>query len=342
MVTLFTSLQKTPSPAALRIDLTLVLGLFPPLCAADSRMAAFTQQDVSDHCEDPVEFALWLQGMHMLDSNPHCTCGTAANVQASSAFHGDGVCFRCPNTACRRFWSVREGSRLPRRCHLSLVKFCRLLCAFDNRATISSTARQWAISRRIVSEYYVDFTNAITGAVDAMTVAGDFDFAGGDYVVELDECLYQRVRDTAAGVTLATQWVWGVYEQATGKCWFERIPNRTRNTLMAVVELHVPVGTIICTDEFSSYTHGLSARGYFHYSVNHSAGEYVRDEECDYGTDGVPIQFQCTTNHLESKWALLRGLMRPRKLRTVTHLDAQLSRMMFESANRRIFELYTV
>ena len=46
------------------------------------------------------------------------------------------------------------------------------------------------------------------------------------------------------------------------------------------------------TDEFAAYR-GLSAKGYIHHTVNHSAGEYVR-------------HFCIHTNGIESFWALLK------------------------------------
>ena len=63
-------------------------------------------------------------------------------------------------------------------------------------------------------------------------------------------------------------------------------------TLKGFVHANVPVGASVVTDEFAAYR-GLSAQGYIHHTVNHSAGEYVRD-------------YCLHTNGIESFWALLK------------------------------------
>src|SRR5688572_10675145 len=101
------------------------------------------QQDISDHAESALEFALWLQELRLLDPNPRCgVCGSAAIIQPSRDFWADGVCFRCTNGRCRRAWSVRTGSYFPANAHLSIMQQCRLIVAWHNRVTAASTARQ--------------------------------------------------------------------------------------------------------------------------------------------------------------------------------------------------------
>lgn len=70
------------------------------------------------------------------------------------------------------------------------------------------------------------------------------------------------------------------------------IADTTANTLRGYIKANVPAGASVVTDEFSSYL-GLTQDGYTHMTVNHSAGEYVRD-------------FCIHTNGIESFWALLK------------------------------------
>lgn len=62
-------------------------------------------------------------------------------------------------------------------------------------------------------------------------------------------------------------------------------------TVQGIINAHVEPGSAIMTDEHPSFI-GLSGR-YFHKTVNHSGGEYVR-------------QFWIHTNGIESVWALLK------------------------------------
>jgi len=73
------------------------------------------------------------------------------------------------------------------------------------------------------------------------------------------------------------------------------IPNTDANNLQGMIHKHVAIGATIHTDEHAGYL-GLDGLFYKHESINHGAGEYVRD--------GV------STNAIESVWAVLkRGLV---------------------------------
>ena len=64
-------------------------------------------------------------------------------------------------------------------------------------------------------------------------------------------------------------------------------------------------GTLIYTDEYTIYSR-LPDWGYEHKTVNHSEGEYARDEDDD-GFHEVHI------NTLEGFWSLLRSWLRPHR-----------------------------
>ena len=70
------------------------------------------------------------------------------------------------------------------------------------------------------------------------------------------------------------------------------IADTTGTTLRGYINENVPAGAAVTTDDLSSYK-GLSKDGYTHYTVNHSAGEYVR-------------HYCIHTNGIESFWALLK------------------------------------
>lgn len=296
------------------------------------------QQDISDHSGSDLEFAQWLQELRLLDANPRCEgCGSAAIIQPSRDYQADGVCFRCRNWRCHRAWSVRAGSFFPANAHLSILQQCRLIVAWHNRVTAASTARQWGITRLTVQDYFNQYLSQIVRYVDTLIDNGEFNFMGGENVVEIDESVYQNVRDEATGHLHETRWVIGLMERTTGLLWLEQVPNRRRVSLLPIIEEHVPAGTIVNTDEFSTYAASLSDRGYLHFSINHSAGEYVREDEYFDGANMVPTTV--TTNHLESVWATLRGAMRYRAQRTVQNIDRELSRLMFDSKGMTIWDL---
>lgn len=82
--------------------------------------------------------------------------------------------------------------------------------------------------------------------------------------------------------------------QRNGQVRAEKVPDRSSETLHAIIKKNVALGAKIMTDDHRSY-HGITPE-YIHHIVNHSIGQYV---------SGV-----CHTNTLEGFWTMLkRGVM---------------------------------
>ena len=101
-------------------------------------------------------------------------------------------------------------------------------------------------------------------------------------IVEIDEVHLGRKKKYGRGTytTNVDEWVVSIYERRRKIVAFRMLPNQKRETIFPIIEEYVQKGSIIVTDEASVYgtpgnkpLHGL---GYFHETVNHSAGEYVR------------------------------------------------------------------
>jgi hypothetical protein len=87
-------------------------------------------------------------------------------------------------------------------------------------------------------------------------------------------------------------------------------------TLEFAILDHVETGSTVHTDEWSGYA-GLRDLDYTHETVNHRAGEYVRD-------DGV------TTNSIEAVWAVLkRGIYGTFHHVSEKHLDRYVGEFAF-------------
>ena len=123
---------------------------------------------------------------------------------------------------------------------------------------------------------------------------------------------------------------------ALGMLWLQMIPNRRAATLLPIIQLHAPYGSIIITDEFASYE-AVQSLGYNHFTVNHSAGDYSHSDN-----DSEGNEISVTTNHIESVFGQLRGRTRNNRTRNIERLDAVLCELMFESQDHTIFELFQV
>jgi transposase-like protein len=68
--------------------------------------------------------------------------------------------------------------------------------------------------------------------------------------------------------------------QRNGEVVIKMLPNVKQLTIKPIIEKVVQAGTCVFTDEYNIYNR-LAEWGYVHQTVNHSQGEYARDEDGD-------------------------------------------------------------
>jgi len=93
--------------------------------------------------------------------------------------------------------------------------------------------------------------------------------------------------------------------QRNGEVVIKMLPNVQQVTIQPIMTKVIKSGSLIYTDEYNIYNR-LEQWGYQHKSVNHSIGEYARDEDGD-GFHEVHV------NTMEGFWSLLRSWLRPHR-----------------------------
>lgn len=93
--------------------------------------------------------------------------------------------------------------------------------------------------------------------------------------------------------------------QRSGDAIIWMLDNVRQETIKPLILQTVEEGTLINTDEYAIYSR-LTDWGYAHKTVNHSAGEYARDEDGD-GFHEIHV------NTMEGLWSLLRSWLRPHR-----------------------------
>lgn len=83
------------------------------------------------------------------------------------------------------------------------------------------------------------------------------------------------------------------------------VPNVQQKIIQPIIQKTIQAGSIVYTDEYNIYDR-MVQWGYEHKTVNHSKGEYARDEDGD-GKHEV----HCNTQ--ECIWSLLRPFLRPHR-----------------------------
>ena len=93
--------------------------------------------------------------------------------------------------------------------------------------------------------------------------------------------------------------------QRSGEAVIRLLDNVQKRTIKPLVLQAVAAGTLIHTDEYAIYG-SLAGWGFGHQTVNHSAGEFARDEDGD-GFHEIHV------NTVEGLWSLLRAWLRPHR-----------------------------
>jgi transposase-like protein len=92
--------------------------------------------------------------------------------------------------------------------------------------------------------------------------------------------------------------------QRNGLVIIRMLDNVQKITIEPIIRQHVKEGSIAYTDEYNIYN--WLSESYIHKTVNHSQGEYARDEDGD-GKCEIHV------NTMESFWSLLRPWLRPHR-----------------------------
>jgi transposase-like protein len=227
-----------------------------------------------------IEGRLWPQG-------PRCpVCGICERVTARK----EGF-YRC--NQCKEDFTVRTGT-IFERSHVPLHKWVyAMYLLVTARKGISSLQLSKEIGITQKSAWFVLHRLREACGPDLQKLRGiieiDETFVGG---IEANKHEHKKLK--AGRGTIGKTAVLGMRERG-GQTIATPIENTDKDTIQAAIHQHVEVGSILHTDEAGAYT-GIGDSGFSHDTVNHGAGEYVRDD--------------VTTNGIESVFAVLkRGLI---------------------------------
>jgi len=116
--------------------------------------------------------------------------------------------------------------------------------------------------------------------------------------------------------------------QRNGEVVLHMLANVQQKTIQPLLKQTIQAGNLTFTDEYDIYTR-LEAWGYRHKTVNHSVGEYARDEDGD-GFHELHVKT------IEGFWSLLRSWLRPHRGISQEHLPLYLAFFEFiHNARRR-------
>ena len=229
-------------------------------------------------CIDHLRAIRWADGEYC----PHC--GGMRIMHFS-----DKKTFKCSD--CRQKFSIKVGT-IFEDSKISLRKWFMAIWMITNHPKgIASTTlakdlkitqkSAWFVLHRL---RHAATTKSFNAPLDGV-VEADTTYIGGK---EKNKHEWQRTGGKQGGAGKAV--VMGII-QRDGELRAKHVPNGKGSTLKSAIMNNVAVGSTLMTDEDRSFK-GLE-KHFYHHTVNHSAGEYVRN-------------YILHTNSIESVWALLK------------------------------------
>jgi transposase-like protein len=119
---------------------------------------------------------------------------------------------------------------------------------------------------------------------------------GPNKTVEIDESKFGK-RKYGRGRPVRGQWVFGGVEHESGRTFLVPVPDRTADTLMAVIDAWIEPGTTVISDRWAAYS-DIDTLGYTHLTVNHSVAF-------------VDPNTGAHTNTIEGTWRHVKAYLNP-------------------------------
>ena len=133
--------------------------------------------------------------------------------------------------------------------------------------------------------------------------------------VEIDESKFGK-RKYNRGRVVDGHWVFGGIERGSGECFLVEVEKRDAATLLPLISQHVRPGSIVLSDEWSSYNQLTATTGSTHQTVNHSL--YFVDP-----TTGAHTQ------SVEGMWSCCKRMMREEKVMNSALFETYLPEFMW-------------
>lgn len=202
--------------------------------------------------------------------------------------------FVCPKKNCRREISIKKSSFFEKHtlpCH----KILFLGYLWLTKVSSSSIHQLTNHGKTRISNYMKYFRQLIYNTIDE----DDTIIGGPGIIVQIDESKLGK-RKYHRGHRVNGVWVIGGVEKTDErKAFIIPVANRSADTLLSIISLHVKPGSIIYTDGWKGYCRLSSSLGFTHQTVNHKR----------YFIDPITL---VNTNTIEGTWNGIKLCVSPR------------------------------
>ena len=257
-----------------------------------------TPRDIYSVMNDKLQWLQWLAKHRLIRNNNDCGNCNSAMTLVRRAEAPEGYSWMCRPCNTRR--SVRSGSFFAK-CVLTTDKI--IMNMYYWTYAVKSTHVMMfedIVDWHILVDYNNFFRVECDNWVKRQQVdLGGFDTNGQPIVVEVDESYFFH-RKYHRGRFRRGNWVVGLVERVSGKCWLEIVHRRDAPTLERIILAHVLPGTVIVTDAWGGYVNVATRNN----------GVYVHEVVVHAQNFADPIRPEVNTQTVEGMWMQVKRKLR--------------------------------
>lgn len=186
--------------------------------------------------------------------------------------NNDGYAFRCMNKICvigyKKYYSIRLGSFLDE-FTISLPNCILILWKWMNGCTQENILGEVTVSKVTL----IKFIARLRDRCELYFIVNPMRLGGDGIVCQVDESLFRHKPKYHVGrCTNREIWVFGIADTTftPAKVFLSIVENRKSSTLIPIIESICRPGTIIHSDQWSSYRSLSNNIRFTHHTVNHS------------------------------------------------------------------------
>lgn len=238
----------------------------------------------------------WLAKYGLIANERMCDCiagagdGTRMGLQRREGQrYIDGHAWDCKY--CRSQVNIRKGSFFEGS-HLELQQLITLIYYWARDESKSVVMHECKVSDHTA----VDWLNFVRDICSQYFLDHPVQLGGPGSTVEIDESKFFH-RKYHQGAWREGHWVLGMVERGTNRCVLVKVPDRTANTMLPIIQEHVLPGTRILTDGWQAYNQLAN-----HQFVNHRL-HFVDPNDPTLHTNTI----EGTWAHCKAKFRRLKG-----------------------------------